>query len=135
MEFFDFNNPLLIPSSQLHTKLGAKCTKKSLQQFVYLLILKCLPFPRRLSWYKRYVNATGFIRPSTTAELNTIKYITVEIINCIVSIKYESEVMITARPNHRPTRQECLLTEQFGNQTLRKCFISIFLTSSFQTRK
>jgi len=58
-----------------------------------------------------------FIRPSTTAELNTIKYINVEIMNCIVSFKYESEVMITARPNHRPTRQECLLISQFANQT------------------
>jgi len=58
-----------------------------------------------------------FIRPSTTAELNTIKYINVEIMNCIVSFKYESEVMITARPNHRPTRQECLLISQFENQT------------------
>merc|ERR1719222_1439079 len=54
--------------------------------------------------------------------------------NCIV-IKYESEVMITARPNHRPTRQECLLNYKFGNQTFRKCFLSIFLTSSFQTHK
>jgi len=58
-----------------------------------------------------------FSRPSTTAELNTIKYINVEIMNCIVSFKYESEVMITARPNHRPTRQECLLICQFANQT------------------
>jgi len=54
--------------------------------------------------------------------------------NCIV-IKYESEVMITARPNHRPTRQECLLNYKFGKQTFRKCFLSIFLTSSFQTHK
>ena len=54
-------------------------------------------------------------QPFTTAELNTIKYIYVEIMNCIdVSFKYESEVMITARPNHRPTRQECLLIYQFA---------------------
>ena len=43
--------------------------------------------------------------------------------------------MITARPNHRPTRQECLLNYMFGNRACRKCFLSIFLTSSFQTHK
>jgi len=44
--------------------------------------------------------------------------------NCIdVSFKYESEVMITARPNHRPTRQECLLIYQFANSGHQEMFL------------
>jgi len=73
-------------------------------------------------------------QPSTTAELNTIKYINVEIMNCIVSFKYESEVMITARPNHRPTRQECLLIPQL--ETKRSGKVSHqFPDIRYQTQK
>ena len=44
--------------------------------------------------------------------------------NCIeVGIKYESEVMITARPNHRPTRQECLLIYQFAFPDSQEMFL------------
>jgi len=50
----------------------------------------------------------------------------VEIMNCIVSFKYESEVMITARPNHRPTRQECLLIHLFALLDYQEMFLINF---------
>jgi len=50
----------------------------------------------------------------------------VEIMNCIVSFKYESEVMITARPNHRPTRPECLLIYQFAILDSQEMFLINF---------
>jgi len=57
------------------------CTKKEESATICLFAhsfasywIKYLPFLRKVSWYKRYVNATGFIRPSTTAELNTLMW-------------------------------------------------------------
>ena len=49
-----------------YTTVGKMCTKKSLQQFVYLLNflqvtwLDTCNFSKKVSWYKRYVNATSF---------------------------------------------------------------------------
>ena len=146
MEIFYFNNPLFQKLSILinYTQGGVMCTtkkkEKSLQLFVYLLILfasywiKYLPFLGKVSWYKRNVNATGFIRPSTTAELNTLMWKSWTALSLNMKVKWWSlQDQITDPQDRNACLFIHLVTKRSGNVSYQFSWHPAFKHASKQS--